>query len=89
MFFDIKATITMTREVSGRINVNKKDLVDSGYPTKEDGDSTAWYGYVAEFLENEFETHEPYGYHVSDIQVLEDSNEAGLEDVTDIAIEWG
>ena len=48
MKFELTATITTTREVTGTINVTKKDLVDAGYPSVEDNDSTAWYGYVAD-----------------------------------------
>ena len=87
MKFEITATITTTREITGTINVKKKDLVDAGYPSSEDGDSTAWYGYVAEFLESEFSTH-AHDYYPSDIVIVEDDNEAQVEDVTDIDINW-
>tara|TARA_Y100000385_G_scaffold288225_1_gene354282 strand:- start:295 stop:552 length:258 start_codon:yes stop_codon:yes gene_type:complete len=85
MKFELTATITTTREVTGTINVTKKDLVDAGYPSVEDNDSTAWYGYVAEFLESEFSSSE-YGYTVNDINIIDD---VATEDLCeDIDINW-
>tara|TARA_R110000803_G_scaffold74496_2_gene138526 strand:+ start:972 stop:1238 length:267 start_codon:yes stop_codon:yes gene_type:complete len=88
MEFEITATITITREVTGTINVRKQDVVDAGFcKSVEDGDSTAWYGYVADFLESEFEANE-YDYYPSDIEIIDDFNEAMIEEVSDISIDW-
>lgn len=87
MFFNITATITETREVSGRINVSKKDLVEAGYPAQEDGDSSAWYGHVSEFLENEFETNE-HDYYISDIEIDPQQSEEPVQEVFGIMIDW-
>ena len=66
MEFEITATIETTREVAGTINVTKQDVVDAGFcKSVEDGDSTAWYGYVADFLKQEFESSE-YDYYASE-----------------------
>tara|TARA_R110000744_G_scaffold273910_1_gene387148 strand:- start:2021 stop:2281 length:261 start_codon:yes stop_codon:yes gene_type:complete len=73
MEFQITATIELTREVTGTINVKKQDVIDAGFcKAVEEGDSTAWYGYVADFLESEFESNE-YGYYPADIEIQEDS----------------
>ena len=87
MKFEITATISTTRVITGTINVNKSDVVDAGFcRASEDGDSTAWYGYVSEFLESEFTSSE-YDYHASDI---EDWAEYKVLDerVSDIDIHW-
>ena len=70
MEFEVTATIETIREVTGTINVTKKDVVDAGFcKSTEDGDSTAWYGYVGDFLESEFEPESSeYGYSPSDIK---------------------
>jgi len=79
MKFQITATIELTREVTGTINVTKQDVVDAGFcKAVEDGDSTAWYGYVSEFLESEFRQNgvqniaSKYDYHWVDIKIHED-----------------
>jgi len=73
MKFEITATITTTRVITGTINVTKQDVIDAGFcKVVEDGDSTAWYGYVADFLESEFESNE-YDYYPADIEIQEDS----------------
>jgi len=88
MEFEITATITTTREITGTINVRKKDVVEAGFcKSVEDGDPTAWYGYVADFLESELELNE-YDYYPSDIEIIDDSTEAIVEEVSDISIDW-
>ena len=73
MKFEITATITTTRVITGTINVTKQDVIDAGFcKAVEEGDSTAWYGYVADFLESEFESNE-YDYYPADIEIQEDS----------------
>ena len=87
MKFEITATMPVTREVTGTINVNKSDVVNAGFcKAVEDGDSTAWYGYVSEFLESEFSSSE-YDYHASDI---EDWAEYKVldESVSDVEVDW-
>jgi len=90
MEFEITATITTTREITGTISVTKNDVVASGLcKSVIDGDSTGWYGYVGEFLESEFDSnsHE-YLYDPSDIEIIDDSTEAIVEEVSDISIDW-
>jgi|TARA_R110000803_G_scaffold53808_4_gene110325 hypothetical protein len=95
MKFEITATITTSSQVRGTINVTKNDVVASGLcKSVEDGDSTAWYSYVGDFLESEFASSE-YGYHASDIEIDEDEDLAKkglplftIEDATDIEIDW-
>jgi len=89
MKFEITATITTTRVVTGMINVNKSDVVDAGFcKAVEDGDSTAWYGYVADFLESEFSSSE-YGYSPSDIEITKEYISPNqIEDVTDVEVDW-
>ena len=75
MIFEITATIETTREVTGTINVRKQDVVDAGFcKSVEDGDSTAWFGYVGDFLESEFDPmSSEYGYSPSDIKNVDDA----------------
>ena len=89
MKFKITATMTVTREVTGTIRVNKSDVVDAGFcKAVEDGDSTAWYGYVADFLESEFSSSE-YGYSPSDIEITKEYISPNqIEDVTDVEVNW-
>ena len=87
MKFEITATITTTRVITGTINVNKSDVVDAGFcRASEDGDSTAWYGYVSEFLESEFTSSE-YDYHASAIEEWAEYKVLD-ESVSDIDINW-
>ena len=87
MKFEITATITTTRVITGTINVNKSDVVDAGFcRASEDGDSTAWYGYVSEFLESEFTSSE-YDYHAADIEAWAEYKVLD-ESVSDIDINW-
>jgi len=86
MKFEITATLHTTREVTGTITVTKQDVVDSGFSgATEDGDSSAWYGYVSEFLESEFSSSE-YGYTVNDINIIDDVTTD--DSCEDIVIDW-
>jgi len=89
MKFEITATMPVTREVTGTINVNKSDVVDAGFcKAVEDGDSTAWYGYVSDFLESEF-LSSAYDYSPSDIEITKEYISPNqIEDVTDVEVDW-
>tara|TARA_R100000322_G_scaffold167204_1_gene134770 strand:+ start:349 stop:615 length:267 start_codon:yes stop_codon:yes gene_type:complete len=45
-------TIVITETIEGEIDITKKEVQRiTDCPNVEDGDSTAWYGYVGEALE--------------------------------------
>lgn len=47
----VVTTVTVIESISGEIDITKKTVMEeTGCEAIEDGDSTAWYGYVEEAL---------------------------------------
>lgn len=49
----VVTTVTVVESISGEIDITKKTVMaETGCEAKEDGDSTAWYSYVDDALNN-------------------------------------
>ena len=98
MKFEIRATITTTRDVTGTINVTTQDVRDWALSSHGYGDeysqavalqhnshSPFWYCHVADFLESEFASKDDWTLDASDIEI-EYSESDGYGEVSDISI---
>ena len=75
MKFNIEFTrtkmVVVNERIEGEIDITKKEVQRiTDCPNREDGDSTAWYGYVSEALEEGAE------YKLLNSEVLETIQEA-------------
>ena len=56
----VVTTVTVIESISGEIDITKKTVMEeTGCEAIEDGDSTAWYGYVEESTRVTTEFDEP------------------------------
>ena len=92
MRFRIEGTQTKTKKIvvtetlSGEIEITKKEVQRiTDCPNIEDGDSTAWYSYVAEALEG------GATYKVAEAAVLERDVETDEHQLFEegVEVEWG
>ena len=80
--------IVVTETIRGEIEITKKEVQRiTDCPNIEDGDSTAWYGYVAEALEG----GATYKLHVAEAVVLERDVETDEHRLFEegVDVEWG
>ena len=77
-------TIIVTETVEGEIDITKKEVQRiTDCPNVEDGDSTAWYGYVAEALEGGAHCELVDGNHDEVTVYKKEEWEQGVE------VDWG
>tara|TARA_X000000950_G_C13704284_1_gene573442 strand:+ start:539 stop:790 length:252 start_codon:yes stop_codon:yes gene_type:complete len=67
--------------IEGTIKISKKEVMRvTGCPSSEDGDSTAWYSYVEEAIENG-------AYHRQDVKVTRQA-QSDESEYTGVEIDW-
>ena len=83
MEFQIDAfrTRNVIERIEGTIKMSKKEVMKvTGCPSSEDGDSTAWYSYVEEAIEQG-------AYFTQDVKVTR-QGQSGEAEYTGIEIDW-